>query len=542
MQLTLKRDEQLAERTAELVQANAALRAEIAAHRESERRLREQAELIDKANEAIITVGLDHRISFWSAGAERLFGWTAAESAGRDISEVLTLDSPGGDPAASPTSAAPGDWRGEIRARHRDGRLLVLETSVTVLRDEASRPTGRLSISTDITEKKTLEEKFLRAQQLENVGMLAVGIAHDLNNVLTPIGMASTLLRRRLSGSGDLRLISTLEQSARRGADLVRQIVGFMHGISGAPRLVQVKHLLRDITALVVQTFPKSIVLDERIPSDLWPVIGNPTHIHQVLLNLCVNARDAMPDGGVLRLRGENCLLEAAAAGAIEGGRPGAWLVLHVEDTGTGIPPEVLARIWEPFFTTKSADKGTGLGLSTVRGIVETHGGFIDVRTVPGHGTLFRVFLPAAEAGSTRPEVVGEFTPSRGRGERILVIDDEESIRDTACEVLTSAGYEVVTTIDGARAAAVLNAGFEHFDLVITDYDMPGLDGGAVVKIVRTRSPATKVIVISGFVEQADGNHGRKLPMGDLTLAKPFSADSLLQAVQQLLSAETAAD
>lgn len=377
------------------------------------------------------------------------------------------------------------------------------------------------------------EEKLLRTQRVESVGLLAAGIAHDLNNILTPIGMVATLLRRRLAGTPDLRLLNTLEQSANRGADLVRQILGFMHGISGEPRVVQLRHLLRDVTAVITQTFPRSIVLEDQVMADLWPIKGNPTHIHQVVLNLCVNARDAMPQGGRLELRAANCRLDAATVAEIPGARPGAWVVLHVGDSGTGIPPDVLARMWEPFFTTKSAEGGTGLGLSTVRGIVESHHGFIDVRTVVGRGTLFRVFLPAAEAIAPCAEGAGETAPGAGRGERILVVDDEESIRDTLCEILTAADYEVVTAVDGAKAAAVLAAGLDRLALVITDYDMPGLDGGRVAERIRAEYPEIKVLVISGLLGR--GSQRGNLPAGNVILAKPFSAATLLRTVEDLL-------
>ncbi|MDO8540696.1 MAG: PAS domain S-box protein [Opitutaceae bacterium] len=508
---------------------------DITDRKESERRLREQAELLDKANEAILVADLGHRITFWNRGAAQLFGWTAAEMIGKPVTEVFALGGGASGAEAHPVLAVIGDWRGEIFGYNRNGDPLIIETSITVIRDEAGRPTGRLSISTDITEKKKLAENFLRVQRLESIGMLAAGIAHDLNNVLAPIGMTSALLRNRVSESADLRLLDTLEKCADRGARLVRQILGFVHGTGGEPRLTQVKHLLRDVTDVITATFPKSIVLDEDIPSDLWPVMANPTQIHQVLLNLCVNARDAMPRGGTLRLRGENYVLDSEAAHAIKAAKPGTWLVLQVEDTGTGMPPDVLARMWEPFFTTKSAEKGTGLGLSTVRGIVETHRGFITVRTEPGRGTTFRVYLPAAESAVAASALAIAPRASRGHGELILFVDDEPLIRDAASAILTNAGYRLVTARDGAEAAALFEARPAEFALVITDSGMPILDGGGLSAIIRARNPAMKILAISGLRDSSLGRDGRCGDFADAFVPKPFTAETLLNSVEQLL-------
>ncbi len=527
MRLTLELDERVATRTAELLEANKALQAENCARRQVELRLLQQAELLDKANEIIVSAGLDGRISFWNRGAERLLGWSASEMMGRPVAEVLALDELRAScPGAQPFRAL-ADWRGEIRTRKKDGAEVILEASVTALRDEADQAVGWLSISGDVTEKKALQEKFLRAQRLESIGMLASGIAHDLNNVLAPISLAGELLRTRLTGKSDLRYLETLERSVARGAALVRQILGFAHGIGGEHRVVQVKHLVRDIAAMISQTFPKSVVLEESVPSDLWPIQGQPTQIHQILLNLCVNARDAMPGGGTLKLTAENRILSEAEAGAIPDGRPGSWIVLSVEDSGSGIPPEVMARIWEPFFTTK-ADKGTGLGLATVRGIVETHKGFLTLDTAVGRGTTFRVYLPADATATVGADTGAEKAADRGHSELILVVDDEESNRETVQDSLAISGYRVLTAGDGAEAAALLAARSAEVALVITDYDMPVLDGSGLIQMIRARHPKMKVLMISGDDRMRNAECDAKLP-------KPYTIETLLREVAQLL-------
>jgi PAS domain S-box-containing protein len=427
-----------------------------------------------------------------------------------------------------------GTYDETFRIVRPDGALRWIRSRAFPVRNAAGEVYRIAGVAEDITGHKRMEEQFLRAQRLESIGMLASGIAHDLNNVLAPVSMTATLLREHVTESTGLRLLDMLEKSAGRGAGLVRQILGFVNGIGGEPRVLQVKHLLRDIAEVVTETFPKSIKLCENVPNDLWPIVANPTQIHQVLLNLCVNARDAMPRGGTLLLRAENCRLDDAAASVIEGAKPGAWLVLHVEDTGTGIPPEVLTRMWEPFFSTKTAEKGTGLGLSTVRGIVETYGGFVTVASEVGRGTTIRIYLSATEGAVDGDGEVSPLALRGGHDELILFVDDEEPIRDIGVAMLTQAGYRVLAAEDGAQAAALFREHCAEIALVITDREMPVLSGGELVRLIWERDPKMKVIVMSG------GDQGSTPPMSSTGsvmafMAKPFTAHQLLDAVGGLL-------
>jgi len=383
---------------------------------------------------------LAKEITLWNRGAEEIFGWTAAEALGQSPEKLLGVDSHDALSALRVAVERDGYWNGEIQLKNREGRNLIVDSRTTFVRDEAGRPRARLSFFADITEKKLFEEKFLHAQRIESIGMLASGIAHDLNNVLAPIMFAAPLLRESLSTPRDLRILDTFKQCAERGTGLVKQILGFVHSTAGDTQPTQVKHIARDIINIIEETFPKSIELQQTIPSDLWPVLGNATQIHQVLLNLCVNARDAMPQGGTLRVTAANRRLNAAEADAIPGARPGAWLVLEVADTGTGIPPEVLERIWTPFFTTKGIGKGTGLGLSTIRGIVVNHHGFTELHTKVGRGTTFRVFLPAVESESPQTISASPFDMPDGHGELILLVDDDTAIRDIGTAILEKHG------------------------------------------------------------------------------------------------------
>ncbi len=531
MLMTLELDDRVAQRTTELMRSNEALLAENDARRQAERRLIEQAELLDKANEAIITTDLDHRIIFWNRGAERLLGWPNREIKGHNFGEIFALTGLTGYGPVGGIFRSGSDWRGEIQSQRRSGEALVLEASVTSLRDDEGRTTGWLCIGNDVTENKKLEERFFRTQRLESIGLLASGIVHDLNNALAPVGMVASLLRGRLKQPDDERWIDTLENCVTRGSALVRQILGFAHGVGGAPSIVQMQRLIREIVDVVVQTFPKSIELEQYVANELWPINAQVTQMHQVLLNLCVNARDAMPEGGKLRLRAENRRLDAAAAQAIEGASPGAWLMLQVEDTGTGIPPEVAARIWEPFFTTKEADKGTGLGLSTVRGIIEAHRGFIVMTTEVGRGTTFRVYLPAAELPEENVVVAHPAAELKcvASNQLVLIVDDENANREGLKAVLGMNGYRTITAGDGVEATRLMEKHGKEIAAIITDYDMPMMNGGRLASVVRAQQPGIKILMVSGD-DRMNGS------VCDARLAKPYTVDQLLALLARMLS------
>jgi two-component system cell cycle sensor histidine kinase/response regulator CckA len=383
-------------------------------------------------------------------------------------------------------------------------------------------------------QRQETDEQMRRVQRLENIGMLAAGIAHDFNNILAPVLMGIPLLRTALTSESDERILASIERSAERGAGLVRQILGFGRGVTGEPQLIQPKHLIYEIIEVMARTFPKSIRIESNISSDLWPMKVNPTQLHQVLLNLCVNARDAMPQGGTLRIRASNKPLDQMSASAMAGVQPGPYLLFEVSDTGTGIPPEVVAKMWDPFFTTKEVGKGTGLGLATVKGIIGEHHGNITLQTHPGQGTTFQIILPA------EPDNVSVVTDSasavipRGRGELILVVDDDANLREVAGATLVGHGYRVLAAADGTEGLALFAPRSLEIRLVLTDLDMPNLDGSAMTKVMRALNPAIRVLTVSGSSDVEEAR--RRISPNGAFLAKPFTAESLLRNVNDLLS------
>lgn len=510
---------------------------DITAQKTAEERIRSQASLLDLAHDAIIVCDTENRIDYWNKGAERVFGWTATEVIGWDIRKLLCRADV--DPASAREILLDrGNWHGELRPITRDGKELVLDSRWTLVRDDAGHPKSILTISTDITERKTLETQFLRAQRMENLGALASGLAHDLNNILAPVLLGVEVLREQRVGPEFGRVVAMLAANARRGAELVKQLLGFARGTEGGRVLVQPKHLLREIIQIVRETFPKSIQVRSNVPDDLWTLKADPTQVHQILLNLCVNARDAMPNGGVLSLAAENVSFDESSAGMIPDVKAGPHVAFRVEDTGHGIPESIRDRIFDPFFTTKEPGKGTGLGLSTVRGLVSGHEGRVEVTTKAGQGTVFRVFLPALPAVETRSVDLTTPTFPSGHGEVILVVDDETSVLEMTRKILTAHGYEVLVAANGTEAVIIFAQQAGRIRLVLTDVMMPFMDGPALARAVRIINPEIKVVFSSGFSSPPEENSTAKelevLGVKDF-LDKPYTADKLLTTIHRTL-------
>ena len=509
---------------------------DVTEHRAAMEKLREQAALLDIASDAILVNGLDDRTVYWSKGAERLYGWSSSEATGRIASELMYTDDHLAEAReARAIAVATGAWQGDLHQRTKAGVELIVEGRCTLMRDADGKPTGILWVNTDVSAQRSIQAQLLRSQRLESLGTLAGGIAHDLNNVLSPIMMGVEGLSFHDADPATQKILEIIKTSAQRGANIVRQILNFARGMEGKVGEVQVKHILREIEGMVRETFQRSIMLKTDIPRDLWTVMGDATQLHQVLMNLCVNARDAMPEGGELTVEASNVQLDEAYVKLNVDARPIRYVVLKVEDTGSGMPPQLLEKIFDPFFTTKAPGKGTGLGLSTVRSIVQSHGGFVHVYSQVGKGTSFKVYIPAAEQEAAAGLIAAPEQVPTGQGQLILVVEDEVSLRDITRQILESYGYRVATAPNGTEALVKLREKRSEVRLVITDMMMPFMDGASLIRAVRRSNSGMPIIATSGLTGGEQSREARALGV-QAFLSKPYASETLLRTIRDVLN------
>ncbi|MBI5382255.1 MAG: PAS domain S-box protein [Opitutae bacterium] len=510
-----------------------ATKEDITERKRTETLIREQAALLDNANDAIYVRDLDQTIRYWNRGAERLYGWTRDEAVGK-LSTQLFVDDASLIDTIGASLLKYDSWSGEIRHINKLGAPLDIFSRCTLMRDEQGRPYGAFVINSDITGKKQLEAQFLRAQRLESLGALASGIAHDLNNMLAPILLAiPTLQRDDVPQETKNRLLSSMGTSAQRSAEIIRQVLTFARGIKGERITLQPRHLVHEVGNIIQETFPKNIQIELDIAPEIWPVLGDSTQIEQAVMNLCVNARDAMPDGGSLLLTLENFSADEALVQTTPGASVGPYVRFSVTDTGTGIPADILSKkIFEPFFTTKPPGLGTGLGLSTVLGIVRNHGGFVRVKSEMGRGSNFEFFLPATPATPIPVEPVASTDIVRARGELILVVDDEKTFQSIISRVLEEHGYRVLSAHEGTEAVGLFLQHQSEITAVIVDMKMPGMDGPALIRVLRHIQPTVRLIGTSGYGD-FDGEDSEALELPAF-LTKPFTSGKLLHTLEKI--------
>ncbi|WP_311774848.1 ATP-binding protein [Nostoc sp. 2RC] len=486
------------------------------------------------ATDAILVRDFQFQILFWNKGAERIYGWLSKEVLEKDSREILFA------PETQTQLEVPlksviekGCWQGELNKITKSGKKIVVESRWTLMQDGNGKPKSILCVDTDITEKKQLQEQFFRTQRLESVGTLAGGIAHDLNNILTPILAASQLLQNKLFQEEERcqQLMTLVESNARRGATLVKQVLSFTRGFQGERRIIQVEYLISEIIQITQQTFPKSIEFSTSIAEDIWAVTGDTTQLHQVLMNLIVNARDALPDGGIIAISATNQFLDETYTKMNLDAKVGNYIVITITDNGIGIPPEILDKIFEPFFTTKGVNTGTGLGLSTALGIVKSHGGFIKVSSRVGKGSKFRVFLPAVQA--TEVLNVENLEAHTGQGELILVVDDEPQIREIAQIILENHNYKMLAASTGIEAIAFYAQYKHQIKAVLMDIMMPEMDGIIAIRTLQKMNKEVKIIACSGLnsMEMLTEAADTKV---QAVLSKPYTAKELLKILDQI--------
>ncbi len=503
---------------------------DISQRKQHQQKIREQAALLDVTSDAIIFRDREQKILFWNKAAESLYGWKKEQALGKNANELMSLDSLPEFEAIEKALIEKGEWQGELHQVTRTGKNIIVISRWNLVPNERG---SILEVNTDITEKKQLEKQFLRIQRSESIGTLASGISHDLNNILTPLLAIAQILPLKLPeiDKDTRQLLEVMEDSARRGADLVKQVLLFARGVEGQHIGLQVDRVIWEVKKFIEKTLPKSIEIQIDLAKDLWEISGDRTQIDQVLMNLCVNARDAMPDGGILRISAENLLVDEHYAQMNLEARVGCYVVITVSDTGEGIPVEIIDRIFDPFFTTKQPETGTGLGLSTVIGIVKNHGGFIKVYSEVGEGTRFTVYLPAVDAA---PAFTGEeFELPTGSQELILVVDDEAPIREITKTTLETYNYTVMTASDGLEAIAVFTEHKDEIAAVIMDMMMPKMDGVTAISILQKMNPQIKVIAVSGLPSSDKVITAKNIGI-EAFLNKPYTAEDLLTTLDRV--------
>jgi PAS domain S-box-containing protein len=517
---------------------------DITERKHAELTLRESEERFKFVARAVSDVVWDWNIPanslWWSEGFHTTFGFSFAENKPgiESWSEHVHPDERvrvvGGIQHAIDTGAE--SWGANYRFQRQDGSYVFVQNRGYILRDATGRAIRMVGGMRDLTEQKQVEAQLLRGQRMESIGALAGGIAHDLNNVLAPILMSIELLKRDTDGDPRRAMIlDAIYVSCCRGADLVRQVLTFAQGLGGPRVAILLPAMIAEVEGIISSTFPRNIRISSRVAADLWPVVGDPSQLHQVLLNLAVNARDAMPQGGTLALDAANLTIDAQYAGTTAGSKRSAWqeakagphVVLQVTDTGLGMSPEVQARIFEPFFTTKPPGLGTGIGLATVHTVIKSHGGFLEVESKPGRGTTFKIYLPADPELRVQQTATAPRELPRGRDELVLVIDDEASIRSITQQTLEAFGYRVITAADGAQAVALFARHVPPVDLVLTDMMMPIMDGPATIRVLKSINQKVRIVAVSGLGDRDNVRRASDAGIHDF-LPKPYTAETML--------------
>ncbi len=504
---------------------------------EATQRAVRMSSLLDISNEAFITEDLEYRVTYWNSGAEQIYGWTRDEAIGRDIRDLIYDDATRFDEPAA-TLAATGRWSGELQQRSKDGRRIIVACRWQAIVDDEGRPTSYFAVNSDVTALREQQEQQNRARRLESLGTLAGGIAHDLNNVLTPLLMSVQLLRTMQPAREQEELLDGMQSAITRGANMISQVLSFARGVEGARDAVHAASLIDELGTLTLAVLPKSIDVEIE-HAEVPPLWGDATQILQVLVNLVTNARDAMPDGGTLRISVQEQEVTASPEGrsVLE---PGRYVAVAVEDSGLGMSPDVQSRIFEPFFTTKNPGDGTGLGLASSLAIARSHGGYLQVHSETGVGSRFTLFVPAvddtqkADAETSIPDV----ELMSGHGELVLVIDDEESIRTIVSQTLTRNGYRTVQAQNGRDAMALLHEHAGSVRLVFTDMMMPIMDGAATATYVMENHPGVAIVASSGLSASAAVDRARDAGVRHF-ISKPFTAETLLRTIRDALIEES---
>lgn len=508
---------------------------DVTERRQTEQQIRDQAAILDLVPDAIIMRDLDHRIISWSKGAEKMYGWTAAETIGTLAPELLGISDAPEFIEAEKILTTTGEWSGEMRHSTHTGSTILVHSRLKLLYNSLNKPYAILVTNTDITEKKSLEKQLFRAQRLESIGTLASGIAHDLNNILTPVVLGMELIKLKLTDENARKRVDTVISTVKRGSGLIGQVLSFARGSQESREPINIKYIIDEVAKIARETFPREIDVTLNLPSEDLIVNGNATQIHQIMMNLCINARDAMNEkGGTLSIEAGYILANESLTSRYVDAKPGTYVHIVVRDTGTGIPNELQDKIFEPFYTTKEVGKGTGIGLTTVFTIVRNHGGFIGLYSEVNVGTAFSIYLPA-ELPKPLEQSESSVNPQHAlTGTTILLVDDEDLIRNIADDILQAYNYNVYTAKNGAEAVQIYIDKKDEISAVITDVMMPVMGGIELMGILRGLNPEIRIIAASGVID-GDSTKNLKAAGAQVILLKPFTVDKLLAAIQEVL-------
>lgn len=505
--------------------------------RRTEQVIQKQAALLEQNHSAISAQDMQGRLFYWNRAAAGLYGWRREEVIDQPAEKLIYAKCLPQYEEARRMVEEQGDWCGEMTVVNKLGEAVVVQTRWILTRNSNGRPDSVFVMDQDITEQKQIQASYLRTQRLESIGQLAGGIAHDLNNILSPIMMGLPLLRQDLSNESSRDILDGLIGSVQRGANIVKQVLMFARGSTGQKTPIQFRYLIKEMAKIMYETFPKSVSIHTDVPGDLWMVMGDATQFHQVMLNLCINARDAMPNGGNLSLSARNKTLDEKQARQHPHAHAGDYVELSVADSGVGIEPGNLERVFDPFFTTKG-ENGTGLGLSTVMGIVKSHDGFVQLESVPGKGTQFLIYIPASKGRNENPAPSPAGVSQRGHGEVILCVDDEENIRTVLAQLLENNGYRVIMANHGIAALALHAANREEIQVVLTDLIMPLKDGWQAIEEIRQLDPMLPIIAMSGCITPETAFRARELEVSAV-IEKPMGFRDVLHVLQKVLHKPT---
>ncbi|HQT91657.1 MAG TPA: PAS domain S-box protein, partial [Candidatus Kryptobacter bacterium] len=506
---------------------------DISERRQAEEELRLFRQLVDHTNDALEVIDPESgRFLDVNQKACADLGYTRDELLRMtvfDIDPALDREKFSGAGATSGESIPPVI---ETLHRRKDGSTFSVEVSISAVKLERLY---FVAIARDITERKALEQQYRRTQRMDILGTLASGMAHDLNNVLTPIALAIEMLQRK-HGSDEktARLLSTLESTVKRGSEVVKQILALSRDAESHLQRLDPVNVIEDVRRMIEGTFPKNISNAMTVEKGTGLLLGDRMQIYQILANLCINARDTMRDGGKLSLSARNATVDEQYAGMTRGAKAGKFILFEVRDTGTGIMKEDIEKLFDPFLTISESGRGAGLGLAIAHGLVESHGGFIEIESEVYKGTTFKVYLPAAAPGEQNPQVAPEPKPGVGHEELILIVDDEMAIREITKSTLEAYGYKVLVASDGSEAVSLFATHRDEISLVVTDMAMPIMDGSATVSALRKIDPAVSVIVTTGYMDSSETHHMSETV--NAILKKPYSAAALMKVITEVLS------